>query len=163
MAVWMVATAVALAGGCARKRTVTDRDRKEAAHLASEAQFAMSVREWPRAEGLLAKAVQASPEGDYWLSLGAARVRLANRSGAKAAYEAALKAYASDAMRNAARSDAWVKQVYVLALLGRREDSRALIIKAATRFPNDAKIRGLLDAKEFEKMVTAPTFKDMAL
>ena len=51
----------------------------------------------------------------------------------------------------------------MLALLGRREDSRSVIAKAAKYFPNDTKVRGLLDAKEFEKMITAQSFKDMAL
>ena len=149
--------------GCAPRKEPTERDRKEAAHLVSEAQFALTMREWARAEGLLAKAVQVAPTGDYWLSLGAARMRLNNRAGAKSAYEAALKSYADDAARNKAMSDPWLKQVYVLALLKRPEDSRALLAKAVKLFPNDGKVRALTDPKEFEKLVTSQNFKDMAL
>lgn len=152
-----------LAFGCAPRKQVTERDRKEAAHLVSEAQFATTIREWERAEGLLAKAVHMAPTGDYWLSLGATRIRLNNRAGAKDAYQGALKAYAADSARHNTISEPWLKQVYVLALLGRQDDSRAMIAKAAKLFPNDTKVRALTDPKEFEKMVSSQKFKDMAL
>jgi outer membrane protein assembly factor BamD (BamD/ComL family) len=61
-----------LLSGCARKE-VTERDRKEAAHLVSEAQFALTFREWARAEGLFAQAVKLAPTGDYWLPHGVTR------------------------------------------------------------------------------------------
>jgi Flp pilus assembly protein TadD len=92
-----------------------------------------------------------------------ARVRQGNRAGAKDAYLAALKAYENLTAIDNTHADPWLKQAYVLALLGRKEDSRAVIANAAKRFPNDMKVRLLTDTKEFEKMITAPTFKDMAL
>jgi TolA-binding protein len=112
---------------------------------------------------LLAKAVQMAPEGDYWLSLGSTRVRLGNRSAAKEAYQAALKVYEDDAARDSTHSDHWLKQAYVLAVLGRMDDSRAVLAKAAKRFPNDSKVRSFMDPKRFEQMVAAPSFKEMAL
>jgi tetratricopeptide (TPR) repeat protein len=152
-----------LALGCSQQKEVTERDRKEAAYLASEAQFAVTVREWARAEGLLAKAVKVAPTGDYWLSLGATRLRLNDRKGAREAYQAALKAFAFDSARKNSVAEPWVKQAYVLALLGRHDESRALLAKAAKLFPKDAKVRALTDSKEFEKMVSSQNFKDMAL
>jgi tetratricopeptide (TPR) repeat protein len=152
-----------LALGCTQRKEVTERDRKEAAYLASEAQFAVTIQEWARAEGLLAKAVKVAPTGDYWLSLGATRLRLNNRAGAKEAYQAALKAYAFDSARKNAVAEPWVKQAYVLALLGREDESRAMLAKAAQLFPKDVKVRALADAKEFEKMISSQNFKDMAL
>lgn len=159
-----VASAVlALTLGCSQRKEVTERDRKEAAYLASEAQFAVSIQEWSRAEGLLAKAVKVAPTGDYWLSLGATRIRLKNRAGAKDAYQAALKTYAFDAARNNPVAEPWLKQAYVLALLGRQDESRAMLAKAAKLFPKDGNVRMLTNAKEFEKMVSSKNFKDMAL
>jgi tetratricopeptide (TPR) repeat protein len=149
--------------GCARQKPITERDRKEAAHLVSEAQFALSVREWTRAEGLFVKAVQVAPHGDYWLSLGATRLKLNNRAGAKEAYQSALKEYEFEAVRQNARAEPWLKQAYVLALLGRNDDSRALLAKAAKHFPNDSQVRAFGDPKEFEKMIASQKFKDMAL
>jgi tetratricopeptide (TPR) repeat protein len=154
---------LALALGCSPRKPVTEHDRKEAAFLVSEAEFAMTMREWSRAEGLMAKAVTLIPAGDYWLSLGAVRLRLGNRAEAKAAYEAAVKAYREESARNNLSSEPWIKQAYVLALLGRRDDSKALAAKAAKVFPNDVKVRALTDAKEFERMVSSQKFKDMAL
>ena len=107
--------------------------------------------------------MKLAPTGDYWLSLGAARVRLNDRAGAKNAYQAALKAFADESARKNTISEPWLKQAYVLALLGRKDDSRATIAKAAKLFPNDAKVRALGDPKEFERMVTSQNFKDMAL
>ena len=154
---------IGLALGCTQQKEVTDRDRKEAAYLASEAQFAVTMQEWSRAEGLLAKAVKVAPTGDYWLSLGATRLRLNNRAGAKEAYQAALKAYAFDSARKNTVPEPWVKQAYVLALLGRKDESQAMLAKAAKLFPKDTKIRALAEAKEFEKMISSQKFKDMAL
>src|SRR5690606_29052809 len=105
------ALVIVLGLGCARKE-VTERDRLEAVHAVSEARFAQSVREWARAEELLARAVELAPEGDYWVELGATRIRLNNRDGAKEAYQSALKAYEVEAARPNAKADPWVKQAY---------------------------------------------------
>jgi tetratricopeptide (TPR) repeat protein len=153
-----------LFSGCAKARKeVTDRDRKEAAVLASEAQFAINLRDWPRAEGLLSKAAALNPEPTYWLALGSARVRTGNRAGAKDAYQAALRAFEDEAARDPKLVEPWLNQVTVLALLGRVDDSRALLAKAAKRFPNDARLKDLLDPKSFDRMVGDPGFKENAL
>ena len=149
--------------GCAPRKRVTERDRKEAAHLISEAQFALSIREWSRAEGLLTRATQLAPSGDTWVTLGGTRLRLNNRAGAKDAYESALTAYETEAVRQNLVSEPWIKQAYVLALLRRNADSRAVLAKAAKHFPNDAKLRAFSDPKEFEKLLASQKFKDMAL
>jgi tetratricopeptide (TPR) repeat protein len=149
--------------GCARRKEVTERDRKEAAFLISEAQFAMTVREWARAEGLLVKAVAVAPQGDSWLSLGGVRMRLNNRDGAREAYQSALKAFEQESAQNYKASEPWVKQAFVLGLLGRKSDSQAVIARAAKIFPNDAKIRALTDPKELERMFSTQNFKEMAL
>ncbi len=155
---------LALAAGCgAQRKEPTERERKEAALHASEGQFALQVKEWARAEGLFLKATQASPDGDYFLSLGVARLRQKKNSEAKAAYESAVRAYADAAGRAQNFSDAWLRQAFVLAALGRMDDSRAIIAKAAKLFPNEGKVRALNDAKGFEQMVTTPNFKEVAL
>lgn len=155
---------LALAAGCGSShREPTEKERKEAALYASEGQFALSVKEWPRAEGLFLKASQASPDGDYFLSLGVARLRLGKRSDAKAAYEHALRAFARDAVREPALVEPWLRQAYALAVLGRTDESRALLSKAAKKFPSDGRLRALHEAKGFEQMIAAPNFKEMAL
>ena len=149
--------------GCTRRKEVTERDRKEVAYLLSEAQFAMTMREWARAEGLLVKAVAVVPKGDSWLSLGGVRMRLKNRAGAKEAYQSALKAFEYEAAQNNKVSEPWLKQAFVLGLLGRKSDSQAVIARAAKIFPNDPNVRALTDPKELERMFSSQKFKDMAL
>lgn len=157
------AIGIGLCSGCAPRKQLTEHDRKEAAHMISEAQFALNMREWARAEGLLAKAVTLTPQGDYWLSLGGARMHLNNRSGAKDAYQSALKAYEFEAARQNRIPEPWIKQAFVLGLLGRKDDGRAMIEKAAKVFPDDPKIRALRDPKEFERMFAAQSVKDVSL
>jgi len=54
----------------------------------SEANFAVTIREWSRAEGLYTKAVKICPDsGDYWLDLGVVRMHLNDRGGARSAYK----------------------------------------------------------------------------
>ena len=149
--------------GCSPRKETTERDRKEAAFLVSEAQFAMTVKEWARAEGLLDRAVKLAPQGDYYLSLGAVRMQLKNRAGAKKAYELALDAFRQDSARNNKSPEPWIRQVFVLGLLGRKGETKSLLEKATKAFPNDPKLRALADPKELERMFATQSFKEMAL
>jgi tetratricopeptide (TPR) repeat protein len=149
--------------GCSPRKETTERDRKEAALLMSEAQFAMTLKDWARAEGLLDRAAKASPQGDYYLSLGAVRMQLKNRSGAKKAYELAVNAFQQETARNNTSPEPWIKQAYALGLLGRRGEIKPMIEKARKALPNDPKIRALTDPKELERIFSTQSFKDMAL
>ena len=150
--------------GCGKpRREITERDRKEAAMLASEAQFAINVRDWARAEGLLAKTVTLVPDADYWIALGSSRVRIGNKAGAKEAYQKALRAFEDEAAVDEKRVEPWLGQITVLALLGRTADSRAAVAKAVKRFPNDSRLKDLVDPKQFEAMLNDPGFKENAL
>ena len=154
------------ATGCgkAHKKEMSDSDRKKADFLASEAQFAITMRNWAEAEKQLAQAVQLNPgAGPYWVSLGSARVRLGDRSGAKTAYKNALDAFAADADEQPANAAAWLQQVYVLALLGRLDDGRALLDKAAKRFPNDPDVVAFVRGNRLDAIVADPMFKEIAL
>lgn len=163
--------ALVLAGVGCGKRTdaaggngITELQRKEAAHLDSEAQFAVTMRQWDRAEGLYARAAQLCPDtGAYWVSLGAMRVRLGKRDAAKEAYRSALKAFETEAEKEKTDVEPWLKQVEVLALLGRADDGRALLDKMAKRFPNDRAVRAFVENKGFDRMVADPVFKQSAL
>src|SRR5690349_6667201 len=91
----LVGLAVLSNVGCKPKpEDITPLQRKEAASLVSEAQFALTLRDYTRAEPLFEKAAKLCPDdGEYWLGLGVTRRRLGNTSGAKAAYEKARDAY----------------------------------------------------------------------
>lgn len=159
--------ALMLGTGCKPKlKPVTELQRKEAEHAVAEAQFAMTLKDWARAESLLAKAVQLVPDlGVYWVSLGSMRMRLGNKPGAKEAYQGALRAFELEAAIDATKKDAepWLKQVQVLALLGRNDEARALLEKTAKRFPENRNVRTFIEGKHFDKMIEDPVFKQGAL
>lgn len=151
--------------GCKPKpMNISSVQRKEAATLVSEAQFAMTIRDFARAEPLLERATKLCPDtGDYWLNLGAARRRLDNKSGAKSAFESALKAYRDSYQIDPKQSDSALKQVYVLALLGRPDEARRTLEKLRKAAPDDRAIRGFVERDELGNMLKDPSFKEVAL
>jgi tetratricopeptide (TPR) repeat protein len=163
----LAAWVMVLAGGCgAKKKEITELQRKEAELLVAEANFAANLRDWARAEGLLVKATNLTPdEGAYWTSLGAMRVRLGHKGAAKTAYERAVKAYQEEIAADKAKSDVepWLRQVYVLALLGRVSEGRALLDRAARQFPTNREVRAFIDGKQLDAMLADPLFKQEAL
>jgi len=162
---FLAALVLVLVGGCGQKiKPVSDLERKQAAYLASEAEFAVSLRDYARAEPLLAQAVALLPDnGSYWIDLGSVRKRLGNRGGAREAYEGALKAYERQARQNEAEPDPWLKQIYVLALLGRVDDARARVEKMRARFPTHRVVRIFVEEKQFELMLQEPLIKETGL
>src|ERR1019366_10668194 len=156
----MIATAAALlfGTGCKpRAKEVTSLQRKEAASLASEAQFALSVRDVVRAESLLTPAAALCPDtGDYWVELGRCRVRLGKRDVAKDAYKSALAAHEDEAARDAAnRASALLRQIYVLALLGRADDARSLLAKTQKDLPNNRDVRVFVEERQLEQLLAS--------
>src|SRR5205814_757130 len=98
----------------------------------------MTLRDYARAEGLLAKAVESYPDaGDYWMFLGHARMHLGRRDGAKAAYNGSLAAYERVSASEPTNAQALLNQVNVLAFLGRVDDARKLLRKTKERFPDN--------------------------
>jgi tetratricopeptide (TPR) repeat protein len=162
---FLVLVACSVVNGCKPGgKKITDLQRKEAAHLDSEAQFAVTMRQWERAEGLYAKAAELCPDtGLYWLSLGVSRMQLGKRDAAKEAYKGALKAFQHEVSLEKTDIQPWLKQVEVLALLGRVDDARALLEKAAKQFPNDRAVRSFIENKALDRMLADPTFKQNAL
>jgi Flp pilus assembly protein TadD len=155
--------------GCSpTSKEITSLQRKEAATLDSEAQFALQLKDLARAEGLLVKAAELCPDtGKYWVDLGSIRVRLGKKDAARTAYQGALQAYegaAANAKAGAAPDPGpWLQQVYVLALLGRVDDARSVLAKAQKKFPESRAVRSFVEGKQIDKMIADPSFKLIAL
>lgn len=161
----LVAAGLVLGAGCGRKaKDITELERKQAANLASEAQFAITLRDYARAEPLFAQAAELCPDnGQYWVNLGVARVRQGNKSGAKSAYEKALSAYRAAAKAEPAVSDPVLQEIYVLTLLGRPDDAKKTLERLLKDRPNDRAVRMFAQDKQLERILTDPTFKEITL
>ncbi len=157
---------VALLGltGCGRKTEITPIQRKTAANFVSEAQFAVSLRDYARAEDLFAKAVKACPDtGDYWVNLGAMRKRLNDRSGAKKAYQGAVEAFHNAYTADPKQPEMVLQEVYALALLGRIDDARSTLEKARKKHPDSRGIRLFAENRQLDRIIADPSFKELAL
>jgi Flp pilus assembly protein TadD len=155
---------VALAGCKPKPEDITPLQRKEAASLVSEAEFAMTLRDYSRAEPLFEKAAKLCPDdGEYWLGLGVTRRRLGNLAGAKAAYEKARSAYGDEFKRDSKNTDAVLQEMYVLALLGRSDDANKLMEKVRKKDPENPRFRSFTENKQMERLLAEPSFKEIAL
>jgi tetratricopeptide (TPR) repeat protein len=163
LVLWGVAALSAT--GCGRRsKEITSLQRKEAASLASEAEFAVTLRDLPRAEILLTKVAALCPDtGEYWVGLGSLRMRLGDRDGAKSAYQSALRAYQDAAKGEKADGAQVLQQIHALALLGRVDEARKLLEKSEKKFPNDRLIRDFIQERQLDQMLADPTFKGMSL
>jgi len=156
--------ASALAGCRFRSKEVTSLERKEAASLASEAQFAVTLRDWARAEGLFAQAARECPDtGDYWVSLGITRVRLGRRSEAKSAYGSAVAAYEDAAKAAPALAQPILQRIYALALMGRADEARRVLEKERSRRPDDRELRIFAETRQLDRILADPGFREIAL
>lgn len=160
-----IAVAFLGAAGCKPKPAdIPPLSRKQAASLVSEAQFAMSLRDYARAEPLFEEAAKLCPDdGEYWLGLGVVRRRQGNTSGAKTAYEKARSAFHDVYELDAARTDALLEELHVLALLGRADVATATLEKARKKNPADTRLRVFDENKQLERMLAEPAFKELAL
>jgi tetratricopeptide (TPR) repeat protein len=157
----VLAAALSLSG-CARKQ-ISALDRDQAANMASEAEFAATVKEWPRAEGLYAQAAKLCPDsGDLWLALGVARMHTADRSGARDAYKSAAGAYDEAFKADPTNSRAVGQRAYALIILGRQDEARSVARKALKDHPGDAYLRDLVDGGQLERVIADPALKEIS-
>jgi len=156
-----LAVAMALAG--CRDKEITPHDRELAASDLSEAQFAVTLQDWPRAEDLFAKAAALVPDdGDTWMNLGVARMRRHDPSGAKSAYKSALAAFKAAYKRKPDDPTPVFNEVTVLVLLGRVDDARDLVSEAAAKHPDDRRLKSFIEAKQIDRILARPGIKDLS-
>jgi Flp pilus assembly protein TadD len=160
----LIAIVLFVGAGCGRKKPqVTDLQRKQAAGMVSEAEFAVTIRDFPRAEKLLRQATETCPDNaGYWFNLGTVCRRLDKKDEAKKAYEGAIAAYEDAFAANPKNPAPLMRQVYVYALLGRTDEAQATLKKAHKTFPEDEQVRGF-DEDTLKQMLADPSFKALAI
>jgi Flp pilus assembly protein TadD len=156
-------TAAALALCACHHREITKTEREQAANMSSEADFAVTVREWSRAEGLYAKAAALCPDtGDYWVSLGIVRMRLNDHGGARSAYKSAITAYSDAFGRTPANAQNVIREAYVLVVIGRADEARSILDKARAKNPGDRVLRSFFENHGLDKMISDPGLKGLS-
>jgi Flp pilus assembly protein TadD len=154
----VLAAAVVLAG--CRARQITKLERDEAANVTSEAEFAVTMKDWARAEGLYAKAGALCPDqGETWVRLGVVRVQLHDSGGAREAYKSAVSAFKDDSKRDPANTASVIRCASVLVILGRVDEARSLVDKAYARNPDDRRLRDFVQMKGVDRLVADPGLK----
>ena len=163
--VLLIPLACIAAAGCAKKKVeISESARREASLHVSEAQFALSIRDYARAEPLLAKAAALTPDVPaLWFELGKTRMRLNQRGPAREAYRAALAGYAESAKSQPAEPQWVTNQIAVLVLLGRTDEARALLEQMPGRFPDNPDVRAYVEHKPIDAMLADPKAKELAL
>lgn len=138
--------------------------RAESALLLSEAEFAVQLRDHARAEPLMAKAVSlVGDNADHWIMLGATRRRLGNLDGARKAYREALAVLDRDSKQNPGEVAVVLEQIYVHALLGQKDQARALLDKAAKTHASSQELQDFIRAKSLDRLLEDRAFKEIAL
>ncbi|MFZ9746001.1 MAG: tetratricopeptide repeat protein [Opitutaceae bacterium] len=161
-----IALGVAGLSGCGESPADYARRAREAELLATEATFALNLRDWPRAGQTLARATELDPgRADLWLSLGSVRVRTGEVAEARQAYLKALRGFERAADAAAAKTDPGptLEQIRVLALLGRMAEARALFAELPRRFAGHPRVRAFIEAGGVDQMTADPAFRAMAL
>jgi len=158
----LVMLAVLVLSGCHR-REITSLERKEAANVVSEADFAVTLKDWGRAEGLFSKAVALCPDqGDTWVNLGMVRMRMGNKDGARSAFKSALSAYSDDMGREPFNSLAVLRKAYVLVILGRTDEAKSMVAKAYSKHPDDRELRSFVGGNGVDRMASDPGLKEIS-
>lgn len=156
--------AVLFSAGCSKKpKEVPAAVKAEAASLASEAQFAMQIREYARAEELFQRALKLRDDvPEYWVSLGMARRKQDNVDGARKAYKEALELH-TDLYKADHQPEQLAQQAFVLALLGKTDEAIKLLDKGLRDHPDSAVMKKMADPRGLPRTFQSADFKALAL
>jgi tetratricopeptide (TPR) repeat protein len=138
--------------------------RAEAANLSSEADFALQMKDYPRAEKALSRAVELDPQVlVYWFNLGISRRKSGNVDGARTAYQKALRICEDQGSKNPKDGNIILARVRVLVLMNKADEARKFLEKARNDLPNDREIQSFWSSKAIDQMVADPQLKPFIL
>ncbi len=161
-----IAMALALAvSGCKDKpKEIPAIARAEAAQYVGEAEFAMQIRDYARAEGLFARAVELDSEQPrYWLHLGSARKHLNNISGARKAYERARELLQLQYRGDKSSPVPLFAEIQVCILLGKPDDAKNVYDRIVRDHGAEAEVKDFVERRLFDELVTDTNLKAMSL
>lgn len=155
---------LALLAGCKGKpKELSPTEKLAVENLISEAQFALQIREYSRAEELFQRAITLREDfPEYWVLLGMARRRQDNLDGARKAYKHALELHKERYDREKKDEDL-AQQAWVLALLGRTDDALKFLEQSLKDHPDSAVLRQMADPRGLPRTFQTAQFKELAL
>ena len=155
---------VSLVAACGGKKEVTALEQAQAVQAAGEAGRANFINDYAAAEKALTRATTLNPyNADYWFDLGIARVRIKDKSGARSAFKSVISV-CNDSAAKDPKNPVWLtKQLRPLIMLGRIDEARALLDKAAKLFPNDPQVRQFKEQKFIDQLLADPQLKDFSV
>ncbi|HSI07407.1 MAG TPA: tetratricopeptide repeat protein [Rariglobus sp.] len=160
----VVCAVLLLTSGCSKKpKEVPAAVKAEAAMLISEAQFASSIREYPRAQELVERAIKLRDDvPEYWVTLGMARRKQENKDGARKAYEKALGLHKAR-YKEEKNPEELGQQAFVLALLGRTDEALKVLDQGLKDHPDSAVMKKMADPRGLPATFKAPKFQELAI
>jgi tetratricopeptide (TPR) repeat protein len=160
----LICAGLLLSAGCDKKpKEVSKAVKAEAEMLISEAQFASSIREFPRAQELVERAIKLRDDvPEYWVTLGMSLRKQDNLTGARKAYETALDLHKAryKAEKN---PEELGQQAFVLALLGRTDEALKVLEKGLKSHPDSAVLKKMADPRGLPATFKNEKFKELAL
>jgi tetratricopeptide (TPR) repeat protein len=156
--------AVLVSAGCSKKqKEVPAALKAEAATLMSEAQFAMQIREYSRAEELTQRALKLRDDvPEYWVSLGMVRRKQDNKDGARKAYKHALEMH-TDRYKADKKPEELAQQAFVLGLLGKTDEAAKLLEKGLKEHPDSEIMKKMADPRGLQRTFKSAEFKDLSV
>lgn len=137
--------------------------KAEAAALVSEAQFAMEIREYSRAEELMGRALKLREDRpEYWVTLGMVRRKQDNKDGARKAYEKALEMHVKRYKEKKDPAEV-AHQAFVLGLLGRVDDALKTLKEGLRNHPDSTFLKDKADPRGLPRTFRTEEFKALML
>ncbi len=160
----LVCAAVLLFAGCSKQPAeVPKAVAAEAALLAEEAKFAMSIRENTRAEELMERALKLRADRpEYWVTLGMALRKQDKKDAARKAYNKALALHVARYKADQ-KPEELAEQAFVLGLLGKTDDALKLLQKGLEDHSDSDHMKRMADPRGLPRTFQTADFKALAL
>lgn len=143
-------------------KAVSKRVAAEAENHASDAAFAVQIKDFSRAADSLAKAVKLRDDiPDWWFSLGTLHKKLGQNGEAKSAYKRALGLH-EDRYESTNDPADIIAQIYVLMVLDREKDARSLLEKGRRRLADHPQLREFESQKGIDALRRIPRSRIIA-
>lgn len=134
----VVVLSVLCVAGCANRAPLAN-DRAQ--NLADRAAQAFLDEEYKKARSLSEEAVRLRPDfAEAWVLHGKSCVLEGDAASARESYERALRLHAQRYRMNSDDTSQLVQQVYILLLLGRDAEARALLAQGLEAHPADERL-----------------------